>query len=227
MKTRLVQFADRREAGRALAEQLAPARGGDVLVLGIPRGGVLVAQQVARALGAPLDVLVTRRLRSPHDPSLVLGAVAETGAVWLNELALMHAGVKHSELSEPIMREAVAVERQARLYRQGRGRRHLEGRVVILVDDGVVSGATAQAALSAVRVLGPARLLLAVGVAEPSAAAALRGRVDGLVVAHEPAELGSLARWYGDFAPVTDGEVLATLAAARADAERALEAAVP
>jgi putative phosphoribosyl transferase len=227
MNAELPRFEDRRGAGCALAELLAPARGTEAVVLGLSRGGVPVAHEVAIALHLPMDVLVTRRLYAPHDPSLVLGAVAETGAVWLNERELRHAGVDPSELSEPIVQESLEVARIAQRYRQWRTRRSLESRTVLLIDDGLVTGATARAGLIAVRALAPRSVVLAVPIADAEVADAVRGSVDALVVAHRVAELGSLERWYQEFSPVSEGEVIAVLAGVRREAEVALDAAVP
>jgi len=225
MTTPLQRFIDRRAAGRELGRVLAGADGVDTIVLGIPRGGVPVAFEVASALDAPLDVLVVRRLYAPG--GAVVGAVGETGAVWVAPGALARAALGDADVSDLIMRESLATARQARSYREQRSRFRLEGRRVVLVDDGLVTGASAIAAVRAVRQLAARQVVLAVPVADPGAAEVLRPQLDALVTLHVPAELGSLARWYGRFPPVTDGEVAALLAQSRARAEAALEASVP
>jgi putative phosphoribosyl transferase len=198
-------FSDRHAAGRSLASHLERLKA--PLVLAIPRGGAPVGFELAAAIGAPLDVLVTRPLQGSD--RRVVGAVAETGSVYLSP------GVKPETLGDALVQEALAAEREGRMYREGRRRFSVEGRTVVLVDDGVVSGATARAAISAVRALRPRQLVLAVPIITRSVADALCASLDALVAVHFVRELGPLAGWYEDFDPVSSGEALALLGAAR------------
>ncbi|HVN50639.1 MAG TPA: phosphoribosyltransferase family protein, partial [Acidimicrobiales bacterium] len=158
-------FEDRIEAGRVLAERLSSLRGKDVVVLGLPRGGVPVAEQVARALGAPLDVIVVRKLGVPFQPELAMGAIGEMGARVLDERLIAQAGITSEEVAEVESRERVELDRRVERLRRGRPRVPLEGRVAVVVDDGLATGSTARVACQVARHLGAATVVLAVPVA--------------------------------------------------------------
>lgn len=217
-------FADRVDAGRALgarvASALAERERGDVLVLALPRGGVPVACEVADALDAPLDVLLVRKLGVPGQEELALGAIASGGVRVLNEELLAELGLPPSEVDAIAARELEELKRRERSYRGERPAPSLEGRTVVLVDDGLATGATMRAAAKAVRQLGPAAVVVAVPVAPPDAVDALRQEVDDVVAVLTPERLSSVGQWYGDFSQTTDEEVRALLVRA-AGRERA------
>lgn len=206
-----VRFRDRRDAGQRLGARLAALRGQDVLVLALPRGGVPVAFEVARALSAPLDVLVARKLGAPGNPEYALGAVAEGGALVLDPEALLEADVGGAELARLVEAETAELSRRVRAYRGDRPLPEVAGRVVILVDDGIATGRTVRAALRAVRALRPARLVLAAPVAAASTSAALRREADEVVCLLEPDHFFAVGAWYQAFPQITDGEVLGLL----------------
>ncbi|MGZ6143560.1 MAG: phosphoribosyltransferase family protein [Myxococcales bacterium] len=210
-----MRFHDRVDAGQQLAALLAPFRDASPLVIALPRGGVPVAYEVARALGAPLDVLVVRKLGAPAQPELGLGAIAEGGAVWVDSWLMREVGVSAGELEEIAQREAVELERRIARYRQGRPPLPVEGRTVILVDDGVATGGTARAAIRALREHHPRRLVLAAPVVSAEAARELRGEVDELVCAHVPAAFYAVGAWYEEFPQTSDEEVRSLLEMAR------------
>jgi len=218
MRTRAPEpFADRRSAGRQLAAVLEHLRGQDLVVLGVPRGGVPVAYEVAAALQAPLDVVVVRKLGLPGQPELAMGAVGEGGVVVLNEQVLALGRIGPAELERVRVREAAEVERRAERLR-GPGRREpLTGRTAVLVDDGIATGATARAACQVVRALGAARLVVAVPVAPPSAVARLRAEADEVVCLVAPERFGAVGAFYRDFGPTSDEEVSRLVQAARAE----------
>jgi predicted phosphoribosyltransferase len=204
--SRFPPFPDREEAGRRLAAALPTLD--RPIVLGLPRGGVPVAAAVARALGAPLDVFVVRKLGLPMQPELAMGAVASSGVRVLNEDVLRQAGVPAAVLEEVTARERAAVEARERLYRGDRPAPALVGRDSVLVDDGLATGATMRAAVAAVRALGPSRVVVAVPVAPADTVAAF-GR-DGIELAcvHVPDDFVSVGSWYRDFGQVSDEEVI-------------------
>src|SRR6266498_3992686 len=171
-------FRDRREAGRRLAERVSGLRDSSPLVLGLPRGGVPVAYEVAEALGAPLDVLIVRKLGVPYQPELGMGAVGEDGVRVLNPDVLRHAGVSESQLAEVEARERTEVEERAVRLRSGRPPIPLLGRTVIIVDDGLATGGTARAAIRVARERGAERVVLAVPVAPGETVASLRRDAD-------------------------------------------------
>jgi putative phosphoribosyl transferase len=205
------RFVDRVEAGRVLARLLTPYAGRpDVVVLGLPRGGVPVAAEVAAALDAPLDVLVVRKLGLPGDPELAMGAVAGVGPaveVVRNEEVLAHRRVGE-EAFEAVQRREMAVlrEREA-AYRAGRQAVPVAGRTVVLVDDGLATGATVAAAVAAVRHAGPARVVVAVPVGPATTCAVLREVADEVVCARTPRPFLAVGQAYRDFTPTSDEEV--------------------
>ncbi|MDD7965439.1 phosphoribosyltransferase family protein [Actinomycetospora lemnae] len=200
-------FIDRVDAGRQLAGALQHLRTEDVVVLGLPRGGVPVAAEVARVLGAPLDVIVVRKLGVPFQPELALGAVGEGDVLVLNERIFHWAHVSEAELAEIERRGRGEVERRARRFRRDRARLPLSGRTALLVDDGIATGATARAACQVARAQGAVRVVLAAPVCAPDAAARLREEVDELVCLELPHRFLGVGQSYGDFSQVADEEV--------------------
>jgi putative phosphoribosyl transferase len=208
-------FADRRDAGRRLAAALADLRGRDVLVLAIPRGGVEVGFEIARALGAPLDVILTHKVGAPGNPEYAIGAVSEIGEVELNEREIRLAGIPRAAVEAEIAHQRAEIERRKALYRGGRPLPPLAGRVVIVTDDGVATGFTIGAALRAVRGAQPAELVLAVPVAPPEALAELAPLADRVVCLATPEPFHAVGLWYQVFDQTSDEQVKALLAAAQ------------
>jgi predicted phosphoribosyltransferase len=209
-------FRDRRHAGRVLAERLAGYAGReDLLVLALPRGGVPVAFEVARALGAPLDVLVARKLGVPGHEELAMGAIASGGVQVLNEEVVHELALDEATIARAAAAESARLARDERLYRFGRGPVDASGRTTILVDDGLATGSTMRAAALAVRAQGPARLVAAVPVAARDASVELRRHVDELVCPLVPEAFIAVGQWYEDFSPTEDEEVTRLLAEAR------------
>jgi putative phosphoribosyl transferase len=204
-------FRDRVEAGRLLAERLEYLRGSDLVVLGLPRGGVVAAAEVARAFGAPLDVIVVRKLGVPSQPELAAGAVGEGGVRVLNPAVLRSAGVTDGELAAVEKAAQGEVARRVELLRRGAPRVALTGRTALLIDDGVATGATARAACQAARALGAARVVLAVPIAATQAVVELRGVADEVVTLETSMWMGSIGQWYDDFTQVTDDQVVSLL----------------
>ena len=201
-----MSFADRRDAGRRLAARLRFLRGEDVVVLALPRGGVPVAFEVAQALGAPLDVIVVRKLGVPFQPELAMGAIGEGGVLVVNDEVLRLAGVTPSELAEVERRERAELDRQARRYRGDRARAQVAGRTAVVVDDGVATGSTAVAACQVAKAQGAARVVLAVPVAPASTLSELRRQAE-VVCVEAPRHLWAVGQWYRDFTQTPDDEV--------------------
>ncbi|MDF0372244.1 phosphoribosyltransferase family protein [[Kitasatospora] papulosa] len=221
-----MQFTDRTDAGRRLAVALRHLGRRDPVVLGLPRGGVPVAYEVAQALGAPLDVIVVRKLGVPYHPELGFGAIGEGGVRVISEEIVRRTGVGEKDLVAVERAEAAELVRRAHAYREGRPRLPLEGRAVVVVDDGVATGATARAACQVVRAQGAAYVVLAVPVASPDAAARLREDADEVVCLSAPVLFSAVGEWYRDFSQTSDEEVVALLARASADAVAAEEVEV-
>jgi putative phosphoribosyl transferase len=215
-----MSFRDRREAGRRLAERLSGLRAASPLVLGLPRGGVPVAFEVAKALDAPLDILVVRKLGVPFQPELGMGAVGEDGVRVLNPDVLRQAHVTEAQLAEVEARERAEVEERATRLRQGRPAIPLAGRTVVISDDGLATGGTARAAVRVARARGAKRVVLAVPVAPPETVAALRADADDVVAVETPEPFFAIGGWYTDFSPTSDTEVVELLLAAAGDRER-------
>ena len=209
-----LRFRDRREAGRALADRLTPFRSEHPVVLGLPRGGVPVAFEVARALGAPLDVLVVRKLGVPFQPELGMGAIGEDGARVLDPDTVRLARVTPDELEAVEARERAELERRVRLYRGDRPMMPLEGRTAIVVDDGIATGGTARAALQVARSHGARTVVLAVPVAAPESVRELAAVADAVVAVETPTPFFAVGQWYERFGQTTDDEVRTLLDAA-------------
>jgi predicted phosphoribosyltransferase len=202
-------FADRGDAGRRLAAMLPPLD--DPLVLGLPRGGVVVAAAVAKELAAPLDVIVVRKLGLPAQPELAMGALASGGVRVLNREVLERAGVPAGVLEEVTRREAAALAARERIYRGERPLPSLARRDVVVVDDGLATGATMRAAVATCRELAPRRVLAAVPVAARETADAFRREGIDLVAPLVPEPFVAVGAWYGDFSAITDEEVVRLL----------------
>ncbi|WP_326966413.1 phosphoribosyltransferase [Arthrobacter sp. CG_A4] len=206
-------FEDRVDAGRQLGRRLVELRGQDVVVLGLPRGGVPVAFEVAAALDAPLDVIVVRKLGLPYQPELAMGAVGEGGARVLEEHVLAHSRVSQQELTAVEEHERAVLENRVARFRKGRTRQDLTGRTAVIVDDGIATGSTARVACRVARKLGAARVILAVPVAPADTLSSL-SEPDELVCLATPQQFSAVGCHYRDFSPTEDGEVVQLLDAA-------------
>ncbi len=209
-------FVDRVEAGRRLAELLEPLRDAGIVVLGLPRGGVPVAFEVARALRAPLDVIVVRKLGVPFQPELAMGAVGEEGIEVVNDQIVRLAGISADAFAAVEQRERAEVAKRASRFRGGRPRVPLAGRTAVIVDDGVATGATARAACQVARAEGAAQVVLAVPVASPRALAELSEVADKVVCVEAPSWFAAVGQAYQRFDQVRDDEVVALLRRAEA-----------
>ena len=212
---RLTRFHDRHDAGRQLARRLGEYAGrDDVLVLALPRGGVPVAAEVADALDAPLDVFLVRKLGLPGREEFAMGAIAMGGVQVLNQDVVRHFGVSAAQVAAVVAEEQAELERRARLYRGDRPPPALAGRTVLIVDDGLATGATMRAAVQALRARGPARIVVAVPVAAPEACEEFRHEADDAVCALTPERFEAVGLWYEDFSQTSDAEVRRLLAEA-------------
>lgn len=205
---------NRTAAGRKLAARLRGYGEADPVILALPRGGVVVGAEIAAALGAPLDIVVVRKLGAPGQPELAIGAVvdAEHPEVVLNEETIALLDVSPEYLAHEVATQREEIRRRDARYRGGRPRVAIAGRTAIVVDDGIATGASMQAALRAIRLAAPARLVLAVPVAPAQALDALRPEVDEIVCLRTPAVFGAVGLHYKDFAQTSDEEVMALLA---------------
>ena len=210
-------FADRSDAGRQLADLLARSAPDDPVVIGMARGGVVVAAPVAERLGAPLDVIVVRKVGFPWQPELAVGAIAEGGVLILDDGLIADLGLGRADLAEVIRRERRLLHERIIRYRAGRAPIPVRSRTAVLVDDGLATGSTARAAIASLRRQAPAAIVVAVPVAPPETVASLRGIADDVVVVETHADLFAIGQFYADFSPTTDDEVTELLAAARAD----------
>lgn len=211
-------YENRSEAGRRLATRLLKFRDRNPIVLALPRGGVPVAFEVARALGAPLDVLVARKIGAPGNPEVGIGAIAEGGALYLDDDLISELGVTSAYLGAATRTEADEVLRRLWAYRRDRPPLDVAGRTVIVVDDGLATGSTSRAAVRALRRRSPREIILAVPVGARETAQALRAECDEVLCASMPSSFGAVGLWYRDFEQTTDEEVVSLLA--RAERER-------
>ena len=210
------RFTDRREAGRFLAAELTKYSGRDnVVVLGLPRGGVPVAWEVARGLRAPLDVLMVRKLGAPGQPELAIGAIGEGGVRVLNAGLIRGLMIAARDIDRIAAVEEKELERRVSAYRGSHEPLVLQDKTVIVVDDGVATGATMRAGLQAVKASGAAKVIAAFPVGAPDAVAALAEDADEVVVLQTPAWFGAVGEWYEDFRPTTDEDVQRILAGCR------------
>ncbi len=205
------RFADRKDAGGRLAERLLPLAAENPIVVALPRGGVPVAREVALALDAPLDFLAVRKLGAPHNPEYGIGAVAEDGTRVIDPEAVAVLGINGGALDAIVERETAELRRRVTAYRGERPPPDLSDRIVVVVDDGVATGATDTAALRAVRHQNPRRTILAVPVCALEAAARLHEEADDVVCLFSPAPFYGVGQWYRDFSQVSDQEVVSTL----------------
>jgi len=203
-------FHDRKEAGASLAEALLQYQHENPIVIGLPRGGIPVAAEIARKLSAPLDLIVVRKIGCPWQPEYAIGAIA-AGVTVLNDEEIRALGIRPDQLEATIARERRELERREAVYRKGRGPLEVRDRVVILVDDGLATGTTALAAIKALRTLGPRRIIYAAPVCAPDSATTLGRHADEVICLRLPPRFRAVGLHYDDFTPTTDAEVLACL----------------
>ncbi len=218
-------FENRTDAGRKLATRLQKYRDRSPLVIALPRGGGPVAYEVARALGAPLDVLVARKIGAPGQPEFGIGAIAQGGAMFLNDGVVRELGVTQEYLNAVTRKETAEMARRVRAYRGDRPPLDVRGRTVLLVDDGLATGVTTRAAVRALREQAPREIILAVPVCAPETALELRSEFDEVICASSPEHFRAVGLWYVDFEQTTDEEVVSLLV--RADREHLAALAKP
>ena len=210
-------FKDRHEAGKLLAKELGRyERAEDAVVIALPRGGVVVAYDICLALALPLDVLITRKLGTPWNPELAMGAIAETGYVHMNSDVMQEYRVTQAQLDRELESQKSEIQRRIQRYRGGRAMASLKGKTVILVDDGIATGATFYASIGAMTKQETARLVAAVPVAPPRIVAELKGLVDEVVVSYSTEWFFGIGQFYEQFPQVDDEEVVASLEGVRA-----------
>lgn len=210
-----MRFSNRSEAGKQLAKALEHYRGQDIVVLALPRGGVPVAAEVAKVLDAPLDLLLVRKIGIPWQPELAMGAVIDGSkpTVVRDEDTTRLAGISDAEFDAVCQRELAEIERRRRRYFAARAPLDITGRVAIVIDDGIATGATVRAAVAGLRERKPAKIVVAVPVAPPSAVEELRTGADEVVCLFQPVMMGAIGYFYRDFAQLTDDDVIRSLAA--------------
>ena len=214
----LERFADREEAGRLLADLVASEIGGDdVIVLALPRGGVPVGYEVATRIGAPLDVLLVRKLGVPWQPELAFGAIATGDVVVMNEDHVQALGLGDELVRDIVERERMELERREHLYRDDQAPLDLEGKTVVVVDDGIATGSTVRAALGTLAQRGAARRIVACPVAAAETIRGLEDEADAVLCLRTPMNFSAVGAWYEDFQPVSDNEVRSLLERAAAE----------
>lgn len=213
-------FRDRVDAGKQLAASLLSYRDASPLVLGLPRGGVPLAYEVARALGAPLDVCVVRKIGAPFQPELGIGAVAEDHALYLDRDLVERVGVSSRELEMLVAKKKAEVEERVRRFRRGAPALEVRGKTVLVIDDGIATGGTARAALQSLRTRGAGRIVLAVPVGATHSLQELAAIADEVVCPHPERSFYAVGLWYDDFTATTDDDVVELLDRARSEHER-------
>jgi len=208
---------DRREAGELLAERLEIYKGRDPLILAVPRGGVVVAEQIHRALGGELDLIITRKIGAPNQRELAIGSTSGDGVVMLNDELISRLGIFPDYVQKAAAKEQAEIVRRLKLYRGEKKLPQIEGRLVIVVDDGVATGYTMLAALSSLRQHQPTELALAVPVGPPETFARLKKEVSALVYLEAPVDFAAVGQFYKHFDQVSDDQVIAILQQAQAE----------
>jgi putative phosphoribosyl transferase len=211
----LMIFKDRREAGEMLAERLQIYKGRDPLILAVPRGGVVVADRIHSVLGGELDLIITRKIGAPHQRELAIGATSGDGAVMLNDELISRLGIFPDYVQKAAAKEQAEIVRRLKLYRGEKKLAQIEGRLVIVVDDGVATGYTLLSALNFIRRHQPAELALAVPVGPPETIARLKKEVNALVYLEAPVDFAAVGQFYKNFEQVSDDEVIALVQQAR------------
>jgi putative phosphoribosyl transferase len=222
-----VLFADRRDAGRRLADRLREFPRHGLVVLGLPRGGVPVAFEVARELGAPLDIIVVRKLGVPFQPELAMGAIGEDGVRILNNRVVTLTGVTTSDIDEAQAREEAELARRAKRFRGTRERVSLTGHTALLVDDGIATGSTVRAACKVARAHGASHVVVATPVAPPETVASLRSDADQVIALYQPADFYAIGQFYEDFTQTSDEEVVRLLTTSLEPAAGSMARSVP
>jgi putative phosphoribosyl transferase len=218
-----VMFEDRADAGRQLASRLTRFRDRQPVVLALPRGGVPVGFEIAKALHAPLDIVLVRKIGVPWQPELAIGAVADgqPPEIVLNDEIIDRLGIDEDSIAQEATKQINEISRRRAIYLRGRTPIALDGRTAIVVDDGIATGATMRAALKSVRRRSPRRVMLAVPVAAPPTIEALRGLVDDTICLSAPEDLGAIGLHYSDFDQVSDSQVIGFLDTAHKDLTKA------
>ncbi|MFH1546230.1 MAG: phosphoribosyltransferase [Patescibacteria group bacterium] len=210
-----MRFPDRTAAGKLLAEKLAGIRNKKILVLALPRGGVVVGFEIARKLNVPLEALVARKLGAPGNPEFGFGAIARENTVFLDGQTVKLLGLAKEQIAEIVAQENLELKRREKIYRGGRKFPALAGKTVILVDDGIATGVTVKAALRFIRKQNPARIILAVPVLAAESLEIFESEVDEIIYLQVPAHLGAVGAWYESFPQNTDAEIIELLAKSR------------
>ena len=208
-------FRNRKEAGQQLAKKVAKFKGKDTVVLAIPRGGVVVGKEVAQALGCSLDVIVTRKIGAPGNPEFAIGAIGPNDQIFLNREVIKRLGIPKEYLHAEIGRQGLEMERRERMYRSGRRILRLEGKTVILVDDGIATGADVRVAIKSIKCQKPKKLILAVPVGPKQTVEALEEEVDELVCLAKPEVFYAVGQFYQEFGQTSDEEVVEILKGGR------------
>ena len=214
--TDVIIFTDRKDGGKQLVSKLENYKDREgVLVLALPRGGVVIGYEVAYHLNCPLDVIIVRKLGAPENSELAIGAISETGTVILNESVISSYGVQNEYITDEILRQKVIIEKRVNMYRKGKRISDLKRKIIILVDDGAATGATLKVAISTLKTEDIEKLIVAIPVAPPDAVDDLRSMVDELVCLSIPYEFFAVGQYYQNFEQITDNEVVEILEKSR------------